>query len=68
MAGACCCWAQAAPRASFLEETTYTRSFLLPRSVYTQINVDGEWERLLPYLGGGGPGEGLREQLAFERR
>lgn len=49
---------QAAPRASFLEETTYSRSFVLPRSVYTQINVDGEWERLLPYLGGGGAGAG----------
>ncbi|SEI69397.1 hypothetical protein SAMN04488058_101362 [Deinococcus reticulitermitis] len=52
---------QAAPRASFLEETTYTRSFLLPRSVYTQINVDGEWERLLPYLGGGGPGPSVKD-------
>lgn len=61
---------QAAPRASFLEETTYTRSLLLPRSVYTRINVDGGWERLLPYLGGSASGptvKDLREGFIQQR-
>lgn len=44
---------QAAPQASYLDETTYTRSLVLPRSVLTRIEVEGGWEALLPYLGQG---------------
>lgn len=44
---------QAAPRASYLDETTYTRSVVLPRSVLTRIEVENGWETLLPYLGQG---------------
>lgn len=41
---------QPAPSVVLLEEQRYTRSLLLPKSVYTQLELGGGWENLLPYF------------------
>jgi hypothetical protein len=42
---------QQAPRASLLTTTTYTRSIELPDEIYTVLQINGGWEKLLPYFG-----------------
>lgn len=51
---------QSAPRVSLLQDTTYTRSLILPPDLYARIDLDNGWERLLPYISGGG-GENLKD-------
>ncbi|MFC4427389.1 hypothetical protein [Deinococcus navajonensis] len=50
---------QSAPRVSLLQDTTYTRSLILPPDLYARIDLDNGWERLLPYISDAGS-ENLR--------
>ncbi|MFC4639665.1 hypothetical protein [Deinococcus hohokamensis] len=60
---------QSAPRVSLLQDTTYTRSLILPPDLYARIDLDNGWERLLPYLSGGGAEslKDLREGFTRQR-
>lgn len=55
---------QTAPRASLVENRTYTRSLLLPNDVATRVSVNNSLDGLLPYLGSPGDTvQGLRENF-----
>ncbi|MHA0041726.1 hypothetical protein [Deinococcus sp. PEB2-63] len=50
---------QTAPRASLVENRTYTRSLLLPNDVATRVSVNNSLDGLLPYLGS--PGDTVQD-------
>lgn len=43
---------QSAPRVTYLQNSTYTRTLTVPSSITARIDVQSGWESLLPYLRG----------------